>query len=335
MSVKVCCGFDRWLRIGLMVALIAGLVVGVAWGPAAAAEKLRVGEVYVWLGDIPLYVAETKGFYKQRGLDVDLIAFKGGGELASALVGGSVDIAIGAVDHAMKMKEKGLDVAVVLVIQEKLGFTMMAGKGSGVKSVKDLKGKVLATSAPGSSADNYMRYLVVTAGLDHRKDVTIVAVGGPARIVALKQGSAAAAAVTEPSTTTILEEGIGEILHRGTEWDYPFNVAIVKKDFLKKNRAAVQAFVEATLEAARYARANPNEAAAIGVEKFSKSDPKIIRQAVLNYLPTFSETGVLSEETMAFVSKILMTAGVLKEPVTAASLADPELPPRPAGATRK
>lgn len=316
----------RWWILG-MLCLVAGSLV--AAGVAEAAGKLKVGQVYVWLGDLPQYVAQEKGFYKAKGLDVELITFRGGGEVASALVGGTVDIAIGALDHVIKMQEKGLDAAAFLVIQEKLGFTMFAKTGAGIKTMSDLKGKVLATSAPGSSADNYMRYLLAKSGLDPVKDVTIIAGGGnEGRVAALKQGSALAAAVTEPATSIILAEGIGEILHRGTDWEYPFNVAIAKKEFLAKNRDTVKAFVQATLEGARHVRANPAEAEEVALKIFSKGDPKIIRQAVRNYLPTFSETGMITEKAAQFVIGMLLEAKAIKQPVPVASFADNSFLPK-------
>jgi NitT/TauT family transport system substrate-binding protein len=308
---------------GWLAIVLVGLAAG--WpGDAGAQGKLRVGQVYVWLGDLPLYVAQEKGFYRAKGIEVDLIAFRGGGEVANALVGGSVDVAIGAVDHAIKMEDKGLDVSVVLVIQDKLGFTMFARKGAGIRNVADLKGKVLSTSAPGSASDNYMRYLLVKHGLDPLKDVTIVAGGGnEGRIAALKQGSAAGGAVTEPATSIILDQGIGEVLHHGTEWDYPFNVAIVKTDFARKNPALVRAFVEATLEGARYARANPGDTEEIAVKLFAKGDPKIIRQATRNYLPTFSQTGLVSDASLGFAMDLLLATKAIKEVVPGSRFVDP------------
>ena len=322
------------MRTGRSASWIVGVVcLGVASvmaaGVAQAAGKLTVGQVYVWLGDLPQYVAQEKGLYKAKGLDVELITFRGGGDVANALVGGTVDIAIGALDHVIKMQEKGLEAAAFLVIQDKLGFTMFAKKGAGIKTMSDLKGKVLATSAPGSSADNYMRYLLAKAGLDPVKDVTIIAGGGnEGRVAALKQGSALAAAVTEPATSIILAEGIGEVLHRGTEWDYPFNVAIAKKEFLAKNRDTVKAFVEATLEGARRARANPAEAEEVALKIFAKGDPAIIRQAVRNYLPTFSENGMLTEKAAQFVIGMLLEAKVIKQAVPVASFADSSFLPK-------
>jgi NitT/TauT family transport system substrate-binding protein len=307
---------------------VAGLA-GLAPRGAGAAEKLKVGMVYVWLGDIPQYVAQEKGFYKAKGVDADLMTFRGGGEVANALVGGSVDVAIGAIDHAIKMEAKGLDVAVVLVIQDKLGFTMFTSKAAGVKELRDLKGKVLSTSAPGSAADNYMRYLLAQHGLDPLKDVTIVAGGGnEGRVAALKKGSAAAAAVTEPATSLVLGEGFGEILHRGTELDYPFNVVIVKKDFLDKNRDRLRAFVEATLQGARHSRANPAEAEEIAVKLFGKGDPDVIRRATRNYLPTFSETGRVTDKAYQFATELLIASKAIEAPVPAARVVDHSLLPK-------
>jgi NitT/TauT family transport system substrate-binding protein len=320
--------YQQWLFYVWAIVLIAG-ILSVTSVNILAAEKLRVGQVYVWLGDIPQYVAEAKGYYKEKGLDVELTTFRGGGEVASALVGGSVDVCIGALDHAIKMKEKGLDVAVVLTIQEKLGFTMFVRKGLGIKKLVDLKGKTLETSAPGSSSDNYMRYLLATAGLDPLKDVTIVAGGGnEGRIAALKQGAADAGAVTEPATSIIMSEGFAEVLHDGTQWEYPFNVVIIKRDFLNKNRNAIKGFVEATLQGAKFAKANPQYAEETGLKLFPKSDPKVIRMAVRNYLPTFSENGIMTEKGYKFVMDLLLETKTVKAKVAMPTLVDNSLLPQ-------
>jgi NitT/TauT family transport system substrate-binding protein len=317
---------NRW-RIVIAVVILGVMALGGAL-PGQAAGKLRVGQTYVWLGDLPLYIAQEKGFYKKHDVDVDFITFRGGGELASALVGGSVDVAVAALDHAIKMREKGLDVVGVLVIQDKLGFTMFARKGAGIKTVADLKGKVLGTSAPGSASDNYMRYLVAKAGLDPVKDVTLVASGNEGRIAALKQGAVQGAAFSEPGTSVVLSEGFGEVLHDGTQWEYPFTVAMVKRDVLAKNREAVKAFIEATLEGARLIRANPAEAEAVAVKLFGKADPNVIRQATRNYFPTFSQTGAFSEKSVKFAMELLVDTKTIKEPVPIAPLLDQSLLPK-------
>jgi len=309
----------------VVILLVAALTAPL---PGYTASRLRVGQVYVWLGDLPQYIAQEKGFYKKHDVEIDFITFRGGGELASALVGGSVDVAVASLDHAIKMREKGLDVVSVLVTQDKLGFTMFARKGSGIKTVADLKGKVLGTSAPGSASDNYMRYLVAKAGLDPIKDVTLIASGNEGRVAALKQGTVQAAAFSEPATSLVLNEGFGEVLHDGTQWEYPFTVVMVKRDVLAKNRDAIKAFVEATLEGARLARANPAEAEAVAVKLFGKADPQMIRRATRNYLPTFSETGAFSEKSVKFAMEVLIDTKTIKEAVPIAPLLDQSLLPK-------
>lgn len=316
-------------RSGAILAVAGVLLAALgAAVPAQAAGKLRVGQTYVWLGDLPLYIAQERGLYKKHDVDVDFVTFRGGGELASALVGGSVDVAVAALDHAIKMREKGLDVVGVLVVQDKLGFTMFARKGAGIKTVADLKGKVLGTSAPGSASDNYMRYLVAKAGLDPVKDVTLVASGNEGRIAALKQGSAQGAAFSEPGTSVVLSEGFGEVLHDGSQWEYPFTVAMIKREVLGRQREAVRAFIAATLEAARLARANPAEAEAVAVKLFGKADPNVIRQATRNYLPTFSQTGAFSDKSVKFAMELLVDTKTIKEPIPIAPLLDQSLLPR-------
>ncbi len=173
-----------------------------------------------------------------------------------------------------------------------------------------------------------MRYLVAKAGLDPIKDVTLIASGNEGRVAALKQGTVQAAAFSEPATSLVLNEGFGEVLHDGTQWEYPFTVVMVKRDVLAKNRDAIKAFVEATLEGARLARANPAEAEAVAVKLFGKADPQMIRRATRNYLPTFSETGAFSEKSVKFAMEVLIDTKTIKEAVPIAPLLDQSLLPK-------
>jgi len=306
----------------LLAAFLLTGTVTFAVDDVRAQEKLKVGEVYVWLGDLPLYVAQDKGLYAKHGVEVEFFPFRGGGELATALASGSVDVAVGSVDHAIKMRDKGLDAKIVQVVQERFGLTLLKPTG-GVGSIKELKGKVLATAAKGSAADNYMRYLMLQHGLDIDRDATIIAAGGnDGRVAALKQKSVAAAAVSEPATAIVLKEGFGEVLHDGTAWEYPFNVVIVKRDILERRAAAIRAFVSATLEGARLSRSTPEEAERVALKWFPSSDTEVIRQATRNYLPTFSTTGLLTEKGTAFAMELLLATKAIDRSVPLGELAD-------------
>ena len=86
--------------------------------------------------------------------------------------------------------------------------------------------------------------------------------------------------------------------------------------------------MEATLEGVRYSRANPEQAEEVALKIFAKGDPKIIRQAVRNYLPTFSESGVATEQSVKFVMDLLLEAKVIKRAVPMSSFWDPSFLPK-------
>lgn len=78
--------FKQWLTLPLAAALLAA-------APAMAAEKFRVGYLRV-MDDAQAIVAQEGGFYKNAGLDTELIEFKSGTDLIKAIVGGQLDIGV-------------------------------------------------------------------------------------------------------------------------------------------------------------------------------------------------------------------------------------------------
>src|SRR5262245_29354049 len=68
---------------------------------------------------LSLTVAETKGFFKEAGLDVEINDFQGGAKSLEALMGGSADVVAGAYEHTIRMQQRG---------QEIVGFALI-GRG--------------------------------------------------------------------------------------------------------------------------------------------------------------------------------------------------------------
>jgi NitT/TauT family transport system substrate-binding protein len=116
---------------------------------------------------LPLTICERLGYFKEQGLDVTINDFRGGAQSLQALVGGSVDVVTGAYEHTIRMQAKGQDVRALIELGRFPGIVVgvRKEKAAGYKSAADLKGAKIGVSAPGSSTNFFVMYLMSKAGL--------------------------------------------------------------------------------------------------------------------------------------------------------------------------
>ncbi|MFG1478071.1 ABC transporter substrate-binding protein [Xanthobacter sp. V4C-4] len=303
-------GLVRAFAIGVLA--VAGLAAALA-GPAVAqtAEKpqltLGVGGKPL-LYYLPLTIAERKGFFKEEGLDVSINDFGGGAKSLQALIGGSVDVVTGAYEHTIRMQAKGQDIVSVIELGRFPGIVLVAGKDSGIKAVKDLKGRKVGVTAPGSSTNFFVNFLLAKDGLKP-EDVSFVGVGGGASAVAqMKHGGIDAMANLDPVITKLESDGDVAILadsrtEAGSEAIFggpnPAAVLYLKRDFVTRNPVTTQKLVNAFAKALKWLHAaTPAEVAAVVPAEYLLGDTGLYEAAVKNSMPMYSVTGVIPEAAM-------------------------------------
>ncbi|MGH7874083.1 MAG: ABC transporter substrate-binding protein, partial [Candidatus Binatia bacterium] len=166
------------------------------WG----AETFRVGFPSLATGFAPSWVAADKGIWKKHGLDVELIFLRGGSRTVSALIAGSMDFIIGSDLGVTTAILQGAALTRVGVTTNTLGYSMVSQPA--IKSVRDLKGKVIGITPGRDAAYARVVKLLRDNGMDSAKDVTFLSVGdgGPAaRVAALSSGVIHATMFTPPS----------------------------------------------------------------------------------------------------------------------------------------
>ena len=123
---------DRLRRCHRVLALA---FVAPSFAQAPEKPKLTIGvggkTLFYYL---PLTIAERKGYFKDEGLDVEILDFPGGAQALQALLGGSVDVVSGAYEHTITQQAKGQNIE-ALVLQGKyagivLGDEQGEGRGS-------------------------------------------------------------------------------------------------------------------------------------------------------------------------------------------------------------
>src|SRR6266849_6379120 len=111
---------------------------------------------------LPTMLAQQLGEYKKAGVEVELVDFKGGSQSLTAVIGGSADVVSGYFDHCVNLAAKNQSLEAFVVYDRYPGLALVVGpKQAGkINAVKDLKDTKVGVSAPGSSTDFFLKYLL-------------------------------------------------------------------------------------------------------------------------------------------------------------------------------
>jgi NitT/TauT family transport system substrate-binding protein len=175
-------------------------------GLAAAQGKITIavggGSCLCYL---PTVLAKQLGEFDRAGLSVELIDLKGGSDALKAVLGGSADVVSGYFDHCVNLAARKQELVAFVVYDRYPGLVLVVSPSHNgeIKEIKDLAGKKVGVSAPGSSTDFFLKYLLKKNGLDPAS-ASVIGIGlGATAIAAMEQGQIDAAVMVDPSATVL------------------------------------------------------------------------------------------------------------------------------------
>lgn len=178
---------------------------------AAAPEKKNIkiavgGQQLVYY--LPLTIADRLGYFRDEGLNVSVIDFQGGSKSLQAVVGGSADICSGAFEHTVIMQTRGQRMQ-AFVLQGRAPQCVFAANLHTMKnfrSAKELKGKRIGVTAPGSSSQIMANYCLKAAGIKPN-EVSIIGIGSSSgAIAAIRSGQVDAFVQLDPVISMLMEK---------------------------------------------------------------------------------------------------------------------------------
>ena len=246
------------MRRVMAVALIAALA---AAGTAAAQErKVKVGALKL-TSSAPIFVGVEKGFFKEFGIEPELVFFQAAAPIATALAAGQIEVGATGLTAALYnivlqgeklwiVADKGREwpgyPLVGIVVQKELW-----DRGE-IRSVKDLKGKRIGLTTLGSTFHLHLGNILEREGL-RLADVKVIPLQAmPSTVEALKGKQVEAIMVPQPFPGTTEAQGFGKILAWAGDL-YPWQIATVfyAKGFAADREKAV-AFMKGYVKASRY-----------------------------------------------------------------------------------
>jgi len=268
-------------RVVATVVCFAWLLLGGAVGEVgrAQAQAPKVTNItfsldFIVLGrHAPFYVAIEKGFFREEGLNVEIIPAKGTAHGIQNVESGLAQIGFIDVASLVVARAEGSTVRVASVIYQKAPFCFFSlDPGANVRSLKDLEGLKVGSNT-GSYISNIARAMMRKEGLDPSK-LSVESIEPSARIAMLATRKIPAIdffIMTKPAMERAVKDAkVVTFLFADHGLDLYSNAIGAKESFLKENPEAMKGFIRAALRGYQYAFTNPREAAEI-IQKHAKA----------------------------------------------------------------
>lgn len=289
--------------------LFAAIAVTSAYG-----QKIEKPDVHIAVGGksalyyLPLVLTERLGHFKDEGLTNFRISdFAGGTRSLEAVVGGSADVVAGAYEHTINMQSRrqNFQAFVLYGASPQISVAISSKLADKYKSPKDLKGLKVGVSAPGSSTNMVVNYLLAQGGLKPT-DVAIIGVGqGATVIAAIEQGRVDLISQTDPAVTMLEKDGKVKVIAEtrtpeGTQKIFggpmPAGSFYAPIEFIKRNPNTVQAMTNAMVRTLIWMQeATPQQILATVPEEYLLGNKAMYLFAFNNVRSAYSKDGYFSD----------------------------------------
>ncbi|MHB2263755.1 ABC transporter substrate-binding protein [Aliihoeflea sp. PC F10.4] len=261
--------FTSGIKASSIVALATFATFAASAQPSGAPEQdsLTLGITLATPTFLPIFLAEEKGYFAEEGIDVRLTSFRGGSDLVRAMLAQSVDVGAASPASVIAAIQAGQDVKVFYGGFNQVPFEWYAE--ASIKSVQDLRGKVIGITRFGSSTDVLTRMVLADGGLDPANDVRIVQGGGSAeRLAALEAGQIQAGPFAEPHNFMAADRGF-TLIARQSDFmpDYPVQSFFSTGTYIEENPETLKRILRAFIRGMRDARQDREEAVSLLVER--------------------------------------------------------------------
>jgi len=233
------------------LALIAAFSLIAARGHAEDV-KLRVS-IFPDAQNLALFIADDHGFFKKRGLDVEIAFTRGSGPLREGLVSGAHQIVHAAVDNAVAMIEIAKADAVIVAGGGNGGTELMVRPE--INSFADLRGKTGVVDAPDTAYALIMYKMLDMKGIKRAEYKVLSAGGCPQRLEAMRKEPANAFAMLYPPCTVLAEQEGFRSFGAGVDVVGPYQASgiFVMRPWAQANADTLVKYIQAVVEGYRYA----------------------------------------------------------------------------------
>ncbi|HEY7068387.1 MAG TPA: ABC transporter substrate-binding protein [Chloroflexota bacterium] len=298
--------------------------------PPAAPVNVSITQAVDNLAFVPVYVARSKGYFTEEGMDADVTIVEGGNAATQAIVGRSAQFALSDTGEVTQANDKGVNLVSIETVMGKLTMNLvmrndlaaqlgLSRQSSTDARLRALKDRTIGITSPGAATEVFSSYYLRTQGLDPDRDAKMVAVGGgPSLLAALKQGQIDAFMLSPPVPETAVADGYGTLLVSASQGDVPqlnefaYEVLYARKDYLDQNRDTARHVARAIARGNNFTLDHTDAAREI-MPTYFKVKPELLSEAMDFLVPAVPHDGLGSEAAWAKAIEIHQQAGMIKQ----------------------
>lgn len=285
-------------------------------------KKVRLGIAATSVGFLPFYAALQRGFYKDEGIDLEIILMS----LAAAnnaFFKGDIDYSAGLTGLAAAAARNFPAKILIFTVAKPLQSFISRKE---IREPRDLKGKKIAGSTPGGSATILAYQALRHFNLEPGKDVTVAPIGGSGagRLAILEQGLVDASLLSVPENIIALQRGYHELIFVGDIVTFPQNGFGASVQRIQQQPDEVYRMVRATLRGLRFVadEANQDQARDIMMKQWKVTDAKLAAE-MLKYLRRgLAPDAIVSPEGVQFFVDLTRQTSNIAQPINAAQIVD-------------
>src|SRR5437762_4696802 len=261
-----------------LIALVACLLVAASSATVRAqASKLRVGFCSRTLSSAtaPFAVATKMGWYKQDGVEVELVALAGSGDCVKTTATREIPFSLPSVEPLAAARAQGVKAKIFYTAYQGNIYGIAVPADSPIQKITDLKGKTVGVISMGSGGVPAAKALIATAGMNPERDVNIVVAGEGAQTAAMLRNKQVDALSQFDTQYAMVENaGVKLRLLDTREIDrYPSNGLLALEETLKNRRKDAVAVARGYAMGTVFAIANPEAAVRILYDVFPQTKP--------------------------------------------------------------
>ncbi|HSE86695.1 MAG TPA: ABC transporter substrate-binding protein [Candidatus Binatia bacterium] len=285
------------------------------------AERIRIGLSTKDFGYLPLFVGIRAGYFADEGLDPQWIVVRSN-VTTSALIAGELDVAASA-GSAMRTAARGADLKAIYFPYQRCTFVLMGAPG--IKTVQDLKGKVIGNNAPGSTTELAAKMVLEHHGLNPQKDVKFFLAGGAeTAVLAMQQGLIHARPLNPDAAFLLKKKGFNVLFVLADLGPWPWAGYATSGNKLTQERDKIKRWVRAMVKSLLHMTNKREDTIRIALQEFNHPRD-VVEDALSVSLKAIDRNnpGGASEESLRKnIEQTIAEPLNLKEPPPASKLVD-------------
>lgn len=310
------------IAVVILVCIVVGMIfIQKSNNNKSDLKTIQVNEVTRSVFYAPQYVAISKGFFKDHGIEIELTTGQGADAVMTAVLSNQCDIGFAGPEASIYVYNEGKEdyTQVFAQLTKKDGSFLISRKQTDNFSWQDLKGKTVIPGRKGGVPYMTFEYVLKQNGLDPKKDLVLddsikfdlmagAFAGGNAEYVTLFEPTASA---TEKAGKGYIVASVGE-----ASGEIPYTAYFTKKSYIEKNPNIIQGFTNAIYKGEQWVKSHSaKEIAEAIVDFFPDTDLTMLEAALQSYIDidAWRDNPVLKQESFALLQKVMKEAGELEK----------------------